>query len=293
MKKIRLDVFGEILWDIFGDEKTIGGAPFNFAAHASRLGAEAELISAVGRDELGRAALERVRGFGIAADNVAVLDAPTGCCRVTLDDGLPSYDLVRGVAYDMIPPPAHARGRADAFYFGTLAARGEASQKTLFSLLDGGDDAYREKFFDINIRQNYYTAELIDALMRRATILKISREEMGVLGSGSEPESVCGAIADKYPNLRLIVLTLDRDGALVYDAASGKSLRSPKPTSKAISTVGAGDSFSACFLVNYLSGAPLADCLSRAVALSDYVVTQLGAVPEYPASLLREISAGK
>lgn len=285
MKNVKIAVFGEILWDIFGEEKTIGGAPFNFAAHASRLGAEVGLVSAVGRDELGDAAVTAAKGFGVDTENIARVDAPTGYCRVTLSDGKPSYELVRGVAYDMIPPP-EGEIAADAFYFGTLAARSGVSASTLSSLLDGD---YREIFFDINIRQNYYTEELIDASLRRATIFKLSREEMGVLGFGNDEVDLCRKVSERYANLRLVILTLDRDGALVYETATGLIYRSPKPTSPAVSTVGAGDSFSACFLVNYLRGTGIEDSLRRATALSDYVVTQLGAVPDYPAALRGEI----
>lgn len=285
MEKIRLAVFGEILYDIFGDEKTVGGAPFNFAAHAARLGAESVMISAVGRDELGDGALAEARAFGVDVSHVARLGAPTGYCRVTLSDGVPSYDLVRGVAYDMIPPPGEGIA-ADAFYFGSLAARGEVSAATLSGLLDAG---YGEVFFDINIRQSYYTKAFLDASVRRATILKLSREEMGVFGIAGGCEDVCRALAERYPSLRLIIMTLDRDGAIVYESKTGRIYRSAPPSSRAVSTVGAGDSFSACFLVNFLSGAGIETSLSRAVTLSDYVVTQLGAVPEVPPEIMEKI----
>ena len=285
MEKIKIAVFGEILWDIFGEEKTIGGAPFNFAAHAARLGADVTMISAVGSDALGDDAIAAARGFGVGVEDVARVGTPTGYCRVTLSDGVPSYELVRGVAYDMIPPPKNEI-LADAFYFGTLAARGDVSAATLEGLLGGG---YREIFFDINIRQKYYTQELIDSALQRATIFKLSREEMGVLGFGVDEADVCRAVSARYPNLRLIILTLDRDGALVYETATGLVHRSPVPTSPAVSTVGAGDSFSACFLVNYLRGHGIETSLARAVLLSDYVVTQLGAVPDYPDSLISQI----
>ncbi len=287
-KRVKLAVFGEVLWDIFGEERTIGGAPFNFAAHSARLGADVDFISAVGADENGAAALEAARGFGINTENVAVIDAPTGYCKVTLADGKPTYDLVRGVAFDMIPPPKTAFD-ADALYFGTLAARGEASRKTLDALLAR---CFGEVFFDINIRQNYYTDELIDTALSHATILKLSREEMGALSLGGDVREVCRRTAEKYKNLRLVIMTLDRDGALIYDARgefAGKFYESPVPTSKAVSTVGAGDSFSACFLVNYVSKESVETSLSRAVMLSDYVVTQLGAVPQLPPELYTQI----
>lgn len=285
MEKIKIAVFGEVLWDIFGEEKTIGGAPFNFAAHSAKLGADVAMISAVGNDALGDDAITAARGFGVGVGDIARVGAPTGYCRVTLADGAPSYELVRGVAYDMIPLPEN-RITADAFYFGTLASRGDISASTLQMLLGG---KYREVFFDINIRQNYYTREIIDSALRRATIFKLSREEMGVLELGDSAETVCREVTERYPNLHLVILTLDRDGALVYETDTGLVHRSPVPASRAVSTVGAGDSFSACFLVNYLCGCGIESSLERAVALSDYVVTQLGAIPDYPDGLMRKI----
>lgn len=284
---MKLAVFGEILWDVFEKEARIGGAPFNFAAHSAKLGADVTLISAIGNDSLGDQAIVQARNAGIDTRAIARTAYPTGRCQVTLENGTPSYALIEDVAYDHIPVPESALCRGDAFYFGTLAQRGTVSAVTLRELLKNG---YREIFFDINIRQNYYSPEIIELSLRAATIFKISREELGVLKLLGTPEDICRETAKKYPNLKLILVTLDKDGAFAFDCARGKSCFSPKPAAKAISTVGAGDSFSAGFFVNYLAGKKMEECLSRATALSDFVVTQLGAVPEYPEALRKAIS---
>lgn len=285
---MKLVVFGEILWDIFDTDARIGGAPFNFAAHSAKLGAQALLISAVGSDSLGDQAIACAQNMGIDTSEIARVPYPTGRCQVTLQNGTPRYDLIRNVAYDHIPLPA-APIKGDAFYFGTLAARSEDSASVLRQL----QTKYREVFFDINIRQNYYSPQQIDESLKAATIFKISREEIGVLNLGEDPTKVCRALAEKYQNLRLILVTLDKDGALAFSCTEQTIYNAPKPAAKAISTVGAGDSFSACFLCNFLSGQPIEACLARAVALSDYVVTQLGAVPEYPKELLKKIQPGE
>lgn len=284
---MQITVFGEILWDVFGDEKKIGGAPFNFGAHCAKLGMDVQLVSAVGDDELGREAVSAARALGVGTENVPVVDFPTGHCLVTLHDGTPSYHLVENVAYDNVPMPQNTVCKADAFYFGTLAQRGVKSARTLANLLAGD---YKEVFFDINIRQHYYSADMIDASLKQTSIFKISREEIGVLGIDGAPEEICREICKKYGNLKLMIVTLDADGSLLYDAATGEILYSPKPVSKVVSTVGAGDSFSACFLCNYLCGVAPAECLKRATLLSDYVVTQLGAVPAYPTELQEKIT---
>ncbi len=274
---MKITVFGEILWDIFGDERKIGGAPFNLAAHASKLGADVDFISAVGEDENGREALAECRRLGLDPANVAVIDKPTGYCMVTLKDGTPDYDLVMDTAYDNIPVPSETKD-TDVFCFGTLAQRNGVSRRTLKKLLD----LYRGKeiFLDVNIRQHYYTAEILDDSLKAATILKISREEAGVFGIPGTPEEICGELLDRYPGIKLIIMTLDSDGAFIFPRG-GSIIYSSKPCCRVVSTVGAGDSFSAGFIICFMRGEPLDVCIEKAVKLSGFVCEHTGAIPEY------------
>ena len=286
-------VFGEVLWDVFGEEKTIGGAPFNFAAHFAALGGEAAFCSAVGRDALGTAARSEIRKLRVNDALTVESDLPTGACQVTLGaDGMPRYQLLENVAYDAIPVPAEPV-QADLLYLGTLARRSAVSARTAAQLAKSG--GFREIFVDINVRRPFISREVLAESLAWATILKISREEAGCLAEfGLLPEQKDGealmrSLAASYPQLRLILMTLDRDGACVYDARRGAFIYSAKPESTLVSAVGAGDSFAACFAWNYLNGKSIGEALDRGVLLSDYVVTQLGAVPEIPASLLERI----
>ncbi len=295
MSKPTVLSFGEVLWDLFPVSRVIGAAPFNFAAHLSKLGAEVTFVSAVGQDELGESAAEQIRAMGMEDTCVSRLaDYVTGFCKVTLQDGTPSYDLKRDVAYDHIPFPENTPAQVDALYCGTLASRMEGSFATLKRLLR--EVKAGEVFFDVNIRGNDWSAELLREVLPFTTVLKFSREEAGVMAEALALPlgedlclSMCKALADTYGNLRQILVTLDKDGSFVYLTADGTILPSPKPHSKAISTVGAGDSFSACYVYNLLTGADTETCIRRATALSDYVVTRLGAVPEYPADLIPQI----
>ena len=135
-------------------------------------------------------------------------------------------------------------------------------------------------FFDVNFRANFYTRELVNTLMRETTILKISQEEVSFFGKKGEVNT-CLELGKNYPKLKYICVTMGSEGAMVYDCRKRTILFSDKPNGKAVSTVGAGDSFSACFLVNLLDNQPINVCLDRAVILSDFVVTKLGAVPDY------------
>ena len=270
--------FGEILWDVFPEEKKIGGAPFNFASHTKRLGAESYMISCVGSDENGIDALNEVERLGIRRDYISVdRKYPTGYCAVTLNDGKPSYDLVKNVAYDHIPDVC-PRGSFDALYMGTLALRSPDSRRSFEKLLKYVQT--KEIFFDVNFRGNFYTRELVNTLLRETTILKISDEEIGFFGK-RDHVNVCLDLSKKYPKLKFICLTMGGDGAMVYDCRNKTVLYSEKPKVDVVSTVGAGDSFAACFLVSYLSGLSVEKCLDRAVRLSSFVVTQLGAIPDY------------
>ena len=270
--------FGEILWDVFGNEKELGGAPFNFAAHCAKLGADSYLVSAVGSDENGIQAVNEAKRLGIKCDYIATdRRYQTGVCNVTLNNGIPSYDLVCDVAYDHISEILPS-GEFDAIYFGTLAMRSPESRRNFEKILKYVKR--KEVFFDVNFRGNFYTRELVKTLMRETTILKISQEEVSFFGKEGEVNT-CLELGKNYPKLKYICVTMGSEGAMVYDCRKKTILFSDKPKGEAVSTVGAGDSFSACFLVNLLNNQPVNVCLDRAVILSDFVVTKLGAVPDY------------
>lgn len=270
--------FGEILWDVFEDGKEIGGAPFNFAAHSAKLGAESFLVSCVGNDENGLEAIEKAKNHGIKCDYVSVdRKRQTGISKITLANGKPSYEIVENVAFDHIPDTC-IHGSFDAVYMGTLALRSNESRRSFEKILKYVDK--KEVFFDVNFRQSFYSRELVKSLLRETTILKISEEEIGFFGN-RDHISVCLDVAANNKKLKYILLTLGSEGAMVYDCRKRTVLFSEKPESDVVSTVGAGDSFSACFLVSLLSGLPISDCLDNAVKLSSFVVTQKGAVPDY------------
>lgn len=301
---IRSLAFGEVLWDIFGTKREIGGAPFNFSAHISKLCCDACLVSAVGEDDLGSETLAMMDRFGVKRDFVGVTGYPTGRCLVVCDgDGQPRYELAEDTAWDHIAAGQNlleqaAEGDFDLLYFGTLGVRSPESAGAFEDILRTGK--FTHVFCDLNLRQNFYSRAVLGNSLGRCTILKLNREELQTLreegffketASCGVPEyyrSACAQLARNY-DISLILLTLDADGAVIFDRAAGEAFVSPKPRNRVVSAVGAGDSFSACFLANYLYGHPVELCTERAMLLSGYVVTQYGAVPEYPPELLRRI----
>lgn len=283
---MKILAFGEILWDIFGGEQKLGGAPLNFITHCTRLGAQTQIISAVGKDTLGKQALDMVKMSGVGTDYIETLKKiPTGYCEVTLDEnGTPSYYLASGVAYDNIPCPKRIDKDYDALYFGSLALREEKSMESFLKLVSKG--VAKEVFCDINVRQDFCTGEILETCLKNATILKFSREEMEIFGKVSLI-ATAEYILSVYTNIHTVVITMDADGACCFTRKGRWFAKSPE--SEVVSTVGAGDSFSAAFLVNYLAGEKVSVCLNRACTLGSYVVTQLGAIPEYPEQLLAQI----
>lgn len=291
-EKKKILSFGEVLYDVYPGKKTLGGAPLNFAAHAVRCGAESALLSAVGRDADGREATDDVKKLGVSTRFLAVNDCPTGRCEVTVDkNGIPSYKVLAGAAYDRVrvtPDEVSAlrSERFDALYFGTLAQRDPVSREALCTLVR--EVPFPDVFCDVNLRAGCYDTESVLFCLRTATLLKVSDgearvlREMGCYGSPDESAaSAAKALAGAHENLKAVVVTCGADGAVVYDAMRGETVRQAAVGDRVVSTVGAGDSFAAAFLTGYLAGMPLGFCMRRAATVSGIVVANTGAVPAY------------
>lgn len=283
---------GEALWDVLPDGKKIGGAPANFAFHAGQAGMDPRVVSAVGNDALGEEALATLEGKGLNIEAVARVDFPTGVVNVSLgEQGIPQYDICEGVAWDNIPfTPALANlaSQAQAVCWGSLAQRNEVSRKTIFSFLDAmPSDEARLKVFDINLRQQFYTLEIIEASCRRANVLKINDEELVLvsellrLGAGS-PEVLCRSLMERY-GLRILVLTCGANGSYVFTPVETSYRVTPKV--QVADTVGAGDSFTATLVGELLRNTPVGVAHEHAVEVAAYVCTQQGAMAEWPDSL--------
>ncbi len=283
---------GEALWDVLPDGKKIGGAPANFAFHAGQAGMDSRVVSAVGNDALGEEALATLEGKGLNIEAVARVDFPTGVVNVSLgEQGIPQYDICEGVAWDNIPfTPALANlaSQAQAVCWGSLAQRNEVSRKTIFSFLDAmPSDEARLKVFDINLRQQFYTLEIIEASCRRANVLKINDEELVLvsemlrLGAGS-PEVLCRSLMERY-GLRILVLTCGANGSYVFTPVETSYRVTPKV--QVADTVGAGDSFTATLVGELLRNTPVGVAHEHAVEVAAYVCTQQGAMAEWPDSL--------
>lgn len=282
---MKLLSFGEILWDVYPDEKHLGGAPLNFAAHFVKQGGQAYMLSALGKDELGEKALRQLSRWGVNAEYVSVLsDKETGKCLVSLDpQGVPSYHIAEASAYDYIDCSA-VPNSFDALYFGTLALRNEQNRRELSRLIES--HSFKEIFVDVNLRKPFISRDSMMLCMIGATVLKISDEELPTLsktvfGREYSCHHIVTEIAKAFQNIKLIIITMGEKGAFAYDCAAGTSFHCDAQKVRVASTVGAGDSFSAAFLYRYMAGCDIESCLRAASRISAYVVSKTEAVPEY------------
>lgn len=274
---------GELLWDVLPTGKKAGGAPINFVYHATQLGAEGYAISAVGKDELGEEIVQKLDNNHIA-HCIESVDYPTGTVEVALEKGIPTYNIIENVAWDHIPVSSKAIEivkEAKAICFGTLAQRNMDSRKALTELLSyAPEEALR--FFDINIRQNYYSKELILDLLGKANILKINDEELEMLrpmmGLEGDYEVCCKALLEKY-GLKYVILTAGSKFSAIYSTDENSVIGTPKVA--VADTVGAGDSFSGAFVYSILAGKSLKEAHRKAVNTAAFVCSKEGAWPEY------------
>lgn len=277
---------GEALWDVFPEGKKLGGAPANFAFHASQFGLDALAVSAVGEDSLGRETLDEFDQKGLHYVMPRV-DFPTGTVQVTLDEmGVPSYDIKTDVAWDNIPFTDEIKAVAKqcrAVCFGSLAQRNSISRQTIRKFVEMmPKDSL--KIFDVNLRQNFYSKEIICDSLKICNVLKINDEELITLGrifgySGLDIENKCWLILGKY-DLNMLVLTCGVNGSYVFTHGSMSFQKTPQV--KVADTVGAGDSFTGSFCAAILRGMSVPEAHQLAVDVSAYVCTQDGAMPPLP-----------
>ena len=281
MKKKVIVGIGEILWDMLPSGKALGGAPANFAYHAQRLGEEGWAVSAIGDDTLGTEIMDIVNEKKLH-NIIAVTDKPTGTVQVELDDkGVPSYNIMEDVAWDNIPftPDMEAlAARADAVCFGSLVQRMGSRDSVLKFLRATRPETLR--VFDINLRQHYYSPDLVDESLRLSDILKINDEEIRIIadmfGIEGNDTVVCRTLIDRF-GIKLVILTKGADGSEVITATRSVPQKACKV--KVVDTVGAGDSFTAAFVVAYLRGDSLADAQRLANETAAYVCSCKGAMP--------------
>lgn len=250
--------FGEIVWDIFENKKILGGAPFNFARFSRKFGADAYILSAVGKDENGAEVFNFMAHEGMPSDFVQELEGEeTGKVLVKIENNAPSYEICSPAAWDKIeitPQAVEFAARSNAIAFGTLAQRSDVSRQNLFKIIRSSSKKCL-KVFDANLRQNFYSKEIITSSLEIANILKINEEELPVI---SQMFSICGSQTEcarkifKMFNLNYLVLTRGADGHMIV--CEDREIAGKSKAEKIVDTVGAGDAFTARFVSEILNG---------------------------------------
>lgn len=284
---------GEALWDVLPEGKKIGGAPANFAYHASQFGLPSCVVSAVGNDALGDEIIENFTSKGLT-HLIEKVPYPTGTVQVEIDQaGVPQYEIKENVAWDNIPYTAmleQLAQRTKAVCFGSLAQRNVVSRNTINRFLDAmPDDPDNLVVFDVNLRQGFYNKEILCNSMSRCNILKINDEELVTVSRmfgypGIDLQDKCWILLGKY-NLKMLILTCGINGSYVF--TPGHVSFQPTPKVEVADTVGAGDSFTAAFISSIILGKDVAEAHRAAVATSAYVCTRPGAMPILPPEITR------
>lgn len=269
---------GELLWDILPTHRVLGGAPANVAYHLSRLGCGSRLITRVGSDELGEAALTALSERGMGTTDVQIdLALPTGAAYVQLDGAQAQYEFETPAAWDAIEASA---ARMDAVVFGTLAQRDARSAAAIRKLVR---DAAMS-FYDVNLRAPYTTFDLVTESLQLARVVKVNEAEIAELASElrvpAQPAGFAAAIAARFP-VQIVCVSLGARGAGLWSGGRWIELRAPHIV--VADTIGAGDAFFAGLVDGILSARSTDDALSRAVTLGSFVATRSGGTPEYQA----------
>ncbi len=288
MKTKTVVGLGEVLWDVFPEGKKLGGAPANFAYHVAQLGLGGVVVSAIGNDELGDEIKANFEEKGLTH----LLESspyPTGTVQVSVNErGVPHYTIEEGVAWDNIRYNETLKELAiktDCLCFGSLAQRNAVSRSTIEQFIhDMPVGSY--KVFDINLRQHFYSKELIEKSFSLCNVLKINDEELDktaeMFDITGDPIQLCKVLLTRY-GWKLLILTCGENGSYVVTPHEVSFLKTPQV--KVIDTVGAGDSFAAAFCASLLKGESIEEAHRRAVDISAYVCTQAGAMPVLPDAL--------
>jgi fructokinase len=280
---------GEVLWDLLPSGRQLGGAPANFAYCSHLLGDRAVVASRIGEDELGKAVRESLLSRGVT-DQFLQIDPeqPTGTVQVEIDSsGQPKFEIIHPVAWDFLEWTdtwqALARS-ADAVCFGSLAQRSPESRQTILDFVDA-TRSQALRVFDVNLRQAFYSFEIISESMLRANVVKLNHDEVPrvreLLGiKAFDALSFCKEVIEKF-RLQVICITRGSNGSLLCSQTSAHE--HPGFHARVKDTIGAGDAFTAALVHEHLRGRSLAEMNDSANRLGAWVASNSGAMPSIPA----------
>ena len=284
---------GEILWDVFSDGCRFGGAPANFACNAAGLGsnhATIFMVGSVGRDDLGRRAIESLHDHGVDTSHVTSVDRPTGCVIVALnEDGQASFQITAQSAWDDLAwsnELGKLAGRAAAVCFGTLGQRSEVARKTIRQFVSSTPPRCL-RICDINLRPPFCSDATIRESLALANVLKLNDEELLAVASvcnlSGASREIVRQLVRRY-RLKVVALTCGASGSILY--RGDEVSEQPAIATNVVDTVGAGDAFTAALTLGLLSDRDLDTIHRTAGMVAAFVCTQRGAAPKMPAQFV-------
>ena len=283
MKKKKNFVIGigEVLWDMLPEGKRCGGAPANVVYHLNKLGINSAIVSAVGNDLDGEELLAFLNSHGVCTKYITKNNLRTGIVDVTITDGFPQYNICQPVAWDNIVCLGELldiSSEITAVVFGSLAQRSSISKKSIQDFILALPTSCL-RIFDINLRQNFYSADLIRCSLDLCNILKINEEELNIVAkifniSGSH-QDIIQTLAKEY-SLQAVIFTLGANGSMLFDNKNFKEY--PILPCKVVDTIGCGDAFLAAWIASILNGESMDSAMIAGTKLSSKVASQAGAI---------------
>jgi fructokinase len=284
-QRYKIVGLGEILWDMLPNGKQLGGAPANFAYISTLLGDEGIVASRVGSDSLGNDAVGRLAALGVTTEFVQHDSVhPTGTVQVEVDHaGQPKFEIAEGVAWDFLEWTSEwhtLAAQADAICFGSLAQRGAASRTTIRQFL-GATRKEAPRVFDVNLRQTFFSKEVLTESMKAADIVKLNHEELPriikLFGLEHRDEIASADLLVELHRLKLICVTRGCRGSLLV-SERGLS-EHPGYRIQVADAIGAGDAFTAGLVHEYLRGSSLPEMNATANRVGAWVASQVGGMP--------------
>ncbi len=280
-EKLRFIAWGELLWDLFPDGARLGGAAANAAYHSHALGAEALLVSRVGKDELGARALSELAARGVNVSAVQVDEhVPTGTVHVEMVDGEPRYRIAQGVAWDHIAWREELGAlfaKADVICFGTLAQRSPLGFETVARALAHAPE-HALRVCDLNVREPFATPQIVDHALHLANVVKLNESEVATLSRMFSQPGVARWLLEER-GIELVAVTRGARGAFLQTRSERIEHAGFPLSSRDGDPVGAGDAFSAGLGLELARKTPLASALERANRYAAHVASHAGGMP--------------
>ncbi len=275
---------GEILFDVYPNSKALGGAPINFLYHVFKLTGQGTIVSRVGHDVLGENVRRFLTGNGIATNYIQDDHKhPTGITNVALNElKVPTFNIDTDRAYDYIEKTSELKtlvdNKTDCLYFGSLAQRSDVSRSTIQSLF-GKNIKY---FCDLNIRQKFYSEDIIIRSLNSADVLKVNVDELELLNkllikNEFDIMQASFELMSRY-NIDMMAITKGAGGSILI--RDQKTDYCKTETTAVVDTLGAGDAFASILCIGYLKAWELSVINKTANEFAGEICKIKGALPE-------------